>query len=282
MQRRLEDVSHFFFDPRNALPHQDTSFTREPSPGTRRSRIVHVAGSEDHVTAAMIVAGLALSANRRNQSVLAAETHEYFLGVAYALGAPSAEDGSVMVEADSELWVSRAPLLGTRRPGVLFDLRAIAAWETKVAHVDVVLIRLSGTEGDIRGAGLPMPDECLVVVGENADESSLYRTIKWTVSWNPSVQVGLVTVSPFDDRSGAPEKLTRAVETFLGRPCPTAGTISAAVLAHAVCSEAGWKAGREELARRLSPIASRWETPDARVRSSGSLTAQESAFFHNG
>lgn len=282
MQRRLEDVSHFFFDPRNAL-YQDSRPSREVSRATRRSRIVHVAGSGDHVTSAMVVAGLALGANRRGQRVLAAETHEHSLGVAFALEALRIEGGS-MVETVSDLWVSLAPLLGTRRPGVVFDQRAIAAWEAKVTQADVVLIHVSRPGGDIRGAGLSTPDECLFVVGESVRDDSplLYRAIKRMLSWNPSVEVGVIRVSQRDTGRGAPVKLAHAVETFLGRPCPVVGAISGAALAQAVCSDAGWRAGREELVRALSTIAGRWETPKGRTRQSDDLTAEESAFFRNG
>lgn len=225
MQRRLEDVSHFFFDRIDPAPRVLTPLS---SPSTDSwPRIVYVAGLGDQVTAAMIVAGLAASASRAGRRVLTAQTHEQPFGVAFGLGVDMA-GRRVVVEAGEGLWVSPASLLGGTRPGVLLDPSAAATWRATAAQVDLALIHVNRSDDPpALPAILPAPDEVIVVAGE-ADLNavvSLYRTVKRVVSANPRVELGVVVVGGERSRSGV-GKFLQAVTAFLERSCPVVGSIT--------------------------------------------------------
>lgn len=266
MQRRLEDVSHFFLDHRSSLqPHQLPVLA--PPGGDRRARTIYIAGLGDHVTAAMIVAGLAACVAHLGRRVLVGQIHEQPFGVAVALGVTRTGDESVVVEAASSLWVSPEPLLGTQRPGVLFDQRAAAQWGAVAAHVDLVIVHVNNHGGMSRVPGMPIPDEFLVVAGEGGRDEALhlYRTIKRALSWNPSMELGLIALDRQDDRlRSILNKVVQAVETFLGRECPVVGTVpDASALSRAFLSGVGFREGGDELPRLLKLVAGRWAASDA-------------------
>jgi hypothetical protein len=108
---------------------------------------------------------------------------------------------------------------------------------------------------------MPIPDEFLVVAGEGGRDAAihLYRTIKRTLSWNPSMELGLIALGHHDDRlRSIVKKLVQAVGTFLGRECPVVGTVpDASALSRAFLS------GVVELSRLLKPVAGRWAASDA-------------------
>jgi hypothetical protein len=265
MKRRLEDVSHFFLDHRGSpQPHQ-VPFLAPPS-AERRARVIYVAGLGDHVTAAMTAAGLAASAAHLGRRVLVGQIHEQPFGVAVALGVTRTGDESVVVEAASNLWVSPEPLLGTQRPGVLFDQRATAEWGTWAAQVDLVLVHVNNPDRISRVPGMPIPDEFLAVAGEGGRDAAihLYWTIKRTLSWNPSMEVGLIALGHHDDHlRSILEKLVQAVGTFLGRECPVVGMVpDAAALSRAFLSGVVVREGRDEISRLLKLVAGRWAASD--------------------
>jgi hypothetical protein len=202
----------------------------------------------------MIVAGLAASLTRLGRRVLVAETHDQPFGVAFGFGIPTPRDDSQLVEAAADLWVSPVPLLGARRPGVLFDPPATADWQARATHADVVLVHVNHSHGLSRAPGMPIPDEYLVVAGEGAPDvpTHAYREIKRVVSWNPSVELGLIAVGELDEISGsARDKLVQAVATFLGRQCPLVGSVpTVSALCRAFISGTVLREGREEITPR--------------------------------
>src|SRR5574341_624316 len=268
MQRRLEDVSHFFFDHPDPVPRREVLAPRAQWIAPR-SRVIHVAGFGDHVTAGMIVAGLAASASRMGCRVLAAQTHEQVFGVAFGLGAATAGERSAIVQAAPSLWVSPMSLLGARRPGVLFDPPAAETWLARAALVDLVLVHVNHGDGATRLPTMPIPDEVIVVAGEGGHEAAipLYRAVKRAVSWNARVEVGIVAAGTHDDRSRSTwDKLVQAVATFLGRPCPVVGAITdVSALSRAFLSGTLLHGESNEGARELTPIAGRWARPDPGV-----------------
>jgi hypothetical protein len=261
MQRRLEDVSHFFFDHPDSVPRSQALAPRAQGIAPR-SRVIHVAGFGDHVTAGMIVAGLAATASRMGCRVLAAQTHEQVFGVAFGLGAATTAAQSAIVQAAPSLWVSPTSLLGARRPGVLFDPPAAETWLARAALVDLVLVHVNYGDGTTLTSAVPIPDEFIVVAGERGHEAAipLYRAVKRAVSWNPRVELGIVAAATHDDRSRSGwNKLVQAAATFLGRPCPMVGAITdVSALSRAFLSGTLLRGESNEGARELMPIAGRW------------------------
>ncbi len=267
MQRRLEDVSHFFFDHRDPAPSvppfSATSQGREP-----RSRVIHVSGCGDHVTAGMIVAGLAASANRMGRRVLAAQTHDQPFGVAFGLGAESAGKKPVIVQADPDLWVATTSLLGAKRPGVFFDQPATALWLARASRVDLVLVHVNHHDGITPAPAMPIPDEFIVVAADCDGDAliDLYRAIKRAVSWNPCVKLGVLVAGAHDERTRSWDRLIQAVSTFLGRPCSLVGSITnLSALSHAFLSGRLLRGGTNEVTREFAPIAGRWAGSDAGI-----------------
>lgn len=269
MQRRLEDVSHFFLDHRgSAQPHQPPSLAlprAEP-----RARVVYLAGLGDDVTTAMIAAGLAACVSTAGRRVLVAQLDEQPFGVAVALGVTRIGDESGVVELTSHLWVSPGPLLGARRPGVLFDQRRAVQWGAGAAHVDLVLVHVNNQQAISRVPGIPIPDEFLAVEGEGGRDAAIhvYRTIKRALSWNPAMDLGLIAIGHHSLRSGSSmDTLVRAVGTFLGRECPVVGAVpDASSLSRAVLSGVALREGRDEFSRSLKAVADRWIASDATLR----------------
>lgn len=265
MQRRLEDVSHFFLDHRSSLPRQLPS--RTPLGAERRARTVFVAGLGDRVTAAITAAGLAACAAHLGRRVLVGQIHEQPFDVAAALGVIRTGGDPVVVEAASNLWVSPEPLLGTQRPGVLLDQGAAAQWGTGAAHVDLVLVHVNNPDGISRAPGIPIPDEFLVVAGEGGRDAAihLYRTIKRTLSWNPAMELGVIAWGHHDHRvRSVLQKVVEAVGRFLGRECPVVGTVpDASVLSRAFLAGVGFREGRDEVSCWLKLVAGRWTASGA-------------------
>lgn len=281
MQRRLEDVSHFFFDPRAAA--QSDHPSREPQRAAPSSRMVYVASRSDHITAAVIVAGLAVSATRIGRRVLVAETHEQPFGVAFVLGTLSGPGQSVIAQTASDLGVVREPLLGSSRPGRVFDARA--RWEEDAASADVVLVHVNHAGGISPAAGLPVPHEYFIVANDDGRDESLdvYRTIKRTVLWSPHVTLGVIAVGSRHRQEGAPvKKLIQAVGMFLGRPCSVVGLASSgSALAQTVLAGDVERDGWDDLVNGLSAITDRWRGSDTKseqpIRLPGPRPAGEGA-----
>jgi hypothetical protein len=260
MQRRLEDVSHFFFDRIDPAP-------RAPSLVPSQSlnscpRVVYLAGLGDEVTAAMTVAGLAISASRAGRRVLTAETHEQLFGVAFGLGVDTA-GRRVVAQAGEGLWVSSASLLGGKRPGVLLDQSAAATWRATAAQVDLALIHVNRHDAlPALPAALPAPDEIIMIAGK-ADLNavvSLYRTVKRVVSLNPRVELGVVAVGVSDERSrSSVGKFVQAVTSFLERSCPVVGSItSLSGLSQEFLSGRLLRGGLSRAGREFASVADRW------------------------
>jgi hypothetical protein len=261
MQRRLEDVSHFFFDRSDPVPSHQPSAPESQRIG-RRPRVIHMAGLGDHVTAGMIVAGLAATANRMGWRVLAAQTHDQPFGVAFGLGAQSDGGQSVVVQADRDLWVSPTSLLGAKRPGVFFEQLATANWLARVTHVDLVLVHVNHHGGMPLTPAMPIPHELIVVAGKGGREALIpvYRAIKRAVSWNPGVELGVVVTGVHDERLGSTwDKLVQGVATFLGRSCPVVGSVTnVSALSDAFLSGMLLRGGLNEAAPDLTRIVERW------------------------
>ncbi len=259
MQRRLEDVSHFFLDHRTSV--QPVSVT--PARAEPRARVVYVAGLGDDVSAAVITAGLAACAATSGRRVLLAQVDEQPFDVAIALGATRASDQSALMEAATDLWVSPRPLLGAKRPGVLFDQRLAGQWEAGAAQADVVLIHANNRHPISRVPGMPTPDEFLVMEGDGGRDAAIqvYRTIKRMVSWNSAVELGLIAVGGNDLRPGSSlERVAQAVGAFLARDCRVVGRVGdAAALSRAVLSGVVRCEARDEVSPWLKPIADRWD-----------------------
>jgi hypothetical protein len=280
MQRRLEDVSHFFFDHREPVQNGQT-LSRGTQRAEPRPRIIHVASLGDELTAGIIVAGLAASATSLGRRVLVAETHEQPFGIAFGVGIPTPRDGARVVEAASGLWVSLVPLLGGRRPGALLDPSASAEWQARATQADLVLVHVNYRDGGLRTPGMPIPDEFLVVTGDGAPDGPVhaYRAIKRAVSSNPSLELGLIAVGEPDEVSGrAHNALVRAVAAFLGRGCPVVGAVpSLSALPHGFIAGADFRDGLDEMTRAVRTIAVRWTAPDGNSRPRTMLASGRSA-----
>lgn len=279
MQRRLEDVSHFFFDQRGSHS-TPQPLSRATQRAERRPWIIHVASLGDEFTAAIIVAGLAVGATRLGRRVLVAETHEQPFGITFGFGVPKRGDGSLVVEAASGLWVTLVPLLGAKRPGVLVDPLASAQWRAQTTQVDVVLVHVNYRDGSLRTPGMPIPDEFLVIAGDGTPDAPRhsYRAIKRAVSSNPSVELGLIAIGEQDQRSGrARDTLVRAVATFLGRQCPVVGSVPrVSALPHAFIAGGVLRDG-DDITHAVRTIARRWTAPDAESRPLAVPTSRYSA-----
>ena len=275
MQRRLEDVSHFFFDHRGPNPsHQSPA--RAIQRAERRPRIIYVGSLGHEFTVAVVVSGLATTAARLGRRVLVAETREQPFGIAFGFGFPTPRGGSPVIEAASGLWVTPVPLLGTKRPGVLFDPLASAEWRARATQADLVLVQVDVRDGSLRTPAMPIPDEYLVVAGGGATRapSHSYRAIKRAVSSNPSLELGLIVVGEQDEISGrAHDKLVRAVAKFLGRQCPVVGSVpGVSALSYAFVSGAVLREWSDEITRAIRNIADRWAVPTGE-RSASALPA---------
>lgn len=258
MQRRLEDVSHFFFDRIDPALRAHSQVPSQPPDSW--PRVVYLAGLGDEVTAAMTVAGLAISASRAGRRVLTAETHEQLFGVAFGLGVDTA-GCRVVAETGEGLWVSPASLLGGKRPGVLLDQSAAATWRATAAHVDLAMIHVNRHDVPTLPAALPAPDEFIILAGE-ADLNavvSLYRTVKRVVSLNPRVELGVVAVGIGDERSrSSVGKFVQAVTAFLERSCPVVGSITSLSGLSQEFLSGRLLRGLSSAGREFASVADRW------------------------
>jgi hypothetical protein len=257
--RRLEDVSHFFLDADR--PESRNSLKRERTSG--QPRIVHLASVADRVPGAMIVAGLAALSVQSGMRVLVAEAFEHPFDVAFALGVSRAElvHQRPIAEARSGVGVLAAPLVGSTLPSFYLQPDDLRAVQDRLRGADLVFVHPGCGEVERVQPEIAFPDELVVVVPEASLDGQLdaYRAIKGVIRWNPEVRIGVIAAGASPALGRPLSRLTEAVEGFLRRDCSVIGRISdASTLVAHFLSGAFLDAGREEIARVLGPIASRW------------------------
>jgi hypothetical protein len=263
MQRRLEDVSHFFLgDAKAEVPSRrsDPSLTQAvqlDGPWT-----VYLASHGDHPRAAMVATALAACLARRGRRVLVGQTHEQDFGVVFGLcGRTPPEPPGVVVTSDLGVRLSRVPLVGARRPGVLIDWALKTQWDACAGEADVVLIHVNHDGGIAWTQGIPRPDEFVMMVGAAAHASLLrsYQAIKRVVCRNSDAVLRLATTDPDGQAESRWRGVARAVETFLGRQCLMDGAFHhASAMASAFLAGRLCRGGGDQVTRTMESIMARW------------------------
>lgn len=276
MQRRLEDVSHYFFGSVQTAPSSHPSADR-PRTGERRARVVHVLSVEDRVVGAMVVSGLAASVARLGGRVLVAALYEQGFDVAFGLGAAGLTGCDSMAVTASGVRVLPAPLVGSWRPGMLFVPDGTREWDTQVRGSDVVFLHVNPSQGYAGTAHLAEPDE-VVILGGTVSVDGLtraYLAVKRAVLVNPGVDLALLTVGDSGACGARWGDLVHAVSTFLRRECVVIGKLTdTSRLCHAFFSGRFLDEAGEEVNRTLAPIATRWSRSGTRPGSSAPLTTE--------
>ncbi|HET8760604.1 MAG TPA: hypothetical protein VFN94_06030 [Nitrospiria bacterium] len=210
----------------------------------------------------MAVTALAACLARRGRRVLVGQTHEQDFGVVFGLcGRTPPEPSGVVVTSDLGVRLSRMPLVGVRRPGVLIDGALKTQWDACVGEADVVVIHVNHDGGILWTQEIPCPDEFVTVAGAAAHASLLrsYEAIKRVVYRNSDAVLRLATTDPDGRAESRWRGVARAVETFLGRQCLMdsafhhVSAMASAFLAGRLCRDGGG-----QVIRTMESIMARW------------------------
>ena len=273
MQRRLEDVSHYFFG-----SVQTSRFNpARPQAGERRARVVHVLSGDDRVVGAMVVSGLAASVARLGRRVLVAAAYEQSFDVAFGLGTAGFTGHDSTVVAASGVRVVPAPLVGSGRPGTLIVPDAKREWDAQVRRSDVVFLHVNSGQGHLDAVQLPEPDEVVILGGAVSVDRLMwtYLAVKRTVLSNPGVGLALLTLGDSGGSGARWGDLVHAVSTFLRRECVVIGKLTdTSRLCHAFFSGRFLDEAGDEVNRTLAPIATRWSHSDTRQGSAAPQTTE--------
>ncbi len=278
MNRKLEDVSHFFLDTGVAGL---SSFSSHEEPRVRR--LVYVVSTAEAVPGAIISAAFAAIAAHRGKQVLAAEVQGHPFGVLFALGVGAQTGGQRMAIIDTPCGVRvlASPLSGSSLSGwhvYQEDLRVV---QDQWRQSELVVVHLEKEDLDRASSGLTPPDDCVIVASEALPDgqSEAYHAIKRFLRWRPDMRLALIASG--DSDGGPPlSRVREAVSGFLRRDCLVLGRVPepAALAAHFLSGgllEQGWA----DVRRVFEPMVSRWmavpvseasRSLDVPFRSSGS------------
>jgi hypothetical protein len=216
----------------------------------------------DHLAAAMLVAGTAVTLARSGRRVVVGQTHEQLFGLVFGLrGYRGRDPSAAMVKTEVGAWVAREPLIGTVRPGIFRDPGLRRRWEARCAGADVVLVHVNA-DGDRAWAsdGRP-PDEVVLLAGEASYEAIIhaYQAVKQAVAWNPDACIRMVYLTADETGNARWRKGVQAVATFLGKPCAVIGPVERVEeLTDTFLSDRLWDRGQDILGSVVAPLVDRW------------------------
>ncbi len=257
MNRKLEDVAHFFFDAGGAQP---PSFSAQEKLHARR--VVAVVSVTDAIPGAIVAAGIAAIAAQRGKQVLAAEAQDRPFGTLFALGVNAQAGGHRMpiIDTPCRVRVLASPLSGSILPGFYLHPEDLCVVQDQWLQSELVVIHIEKDYLDRAPSELTPLDDCVIVASERLPDgqSEAYHTIKRLLRWKPDARLALIAGGDSEEESPL-LRLREAISGFLGRDCLVLGRVTepGELTAHFLSGgllEQGWA----EVRRTLEPMVNRW------------------------